>query len=81
MRRGAASHDSAIAEWDQTTSILGAVEEQAAATREVSENINGVTQATLETERSSGEVTAAAADFTSQASGLKTRMEAFMAGA
>ena len=60
------------------TSISGAVEQQAAATREVSFNISGVTQAAGETGRSSANVLDFAQALSAQASDLEGRVGTFL---
>jgi methyl-accepting chemotaxis protein len=61
-----------------STSISGAVEEQSAATREVSVNINGVSQAAGETGRSSTSVLEVAESLSQQAAGLEGRVDDFL---
>ena len=63
---------------DINTSISGAVEEQSAATREVSANISGVSQAADETGRSSANVLTLAQSLAEQAKGLEHRMDSFV---
>lgn len=60
------------------TSISGAVEQQAAATREVSFNISGVTRAAGETGRSSASVLDFAQALSARASNLGGRVDAFL---
>jgi methyl-accepting chemotaxis protein len=60
------------------TSISGAVEEQSAATREVSSNITGVSQAAGETGRSSTSVLTAAQSLSKQATDLEQRVDEFL---
>jgi methyl-accepting chemotaxis protein len=60
------------------TSISGAVEEQSAATREVSLNINGVNQAAGETGRSSTSVLSDARSLSEQAEGLGKQVDQFL---
>jgi methyl-accepting chemotaxis protein len=60
------------------TSISGAVEEQSAATREVSVNINGVNQAAEDTGRSSTTVLSVARSLTEQAGELEKRVDQFL---
>ena len=62
---------------DINVSISGAVEEQSAATREVSSNISGVNQAADETGRSSSTVLTLAQSLAEQAKNLQTRMDTF----
>jgi methyl-accepting chemotaxis protein len=61
-----------------STSVSGAVEQQAAATREVSSNINGVQQAAAETGRSSSDLLAVSQSMAQQAGELETRVDAFL---
>ncbi len=60
------------------TSISGAVEQQAAATREVSFNITGVTEAAGETGRSSANVLDFAQALSARASDLEGRVDTFL---
>jgi methyl-accepting chemotaxis protein len=60
------------------TSISGAVEEQSAATREVSVNINGVNQAAEDTGRSSTTVLSVARSLMEQAGELEKRVDQFL---
>jgi methyl-accepting chemotaxis protein len=60
------------------TSISGAVEQQSAATREVSVNINGVNQAAGETGRSSTTVLTTARSLTEQAADLEQQVDQFL---
>jgi methyl-accepting chemotaxis protein len=60
------------------TSISGAVEQQSAATREVSVNINGVNQAAGEAGRSSTNVLTTARSLTEQATDLEQRVDQFL---
>ena len=60
------------------TSISGAVEQQSAATREVSVNINGVNQAAGETGRSSSTVLTTARSLTEQAADLEQQVDQFL---
>ena len=60
------------------TSISGAVEEQSAATREVSVNINGVNQAAEDTGRSSTTVLSVARALTEQAGELEKKVDQFL---
>jgi methyl-accepting chemotaxis protein len=59
-------------------SISGAVEEQSAATKEVSLNISGVTQAAAETGRGSIDVLNVAQSLTKQSSELESRVDQFI---
>ena len=61
-----------------STSISGAVEEQSAATREVSVNINGVTAAAGDTGRSSIGVLQVAESLAQQAAGLEHQVDRFL---
>ena len=61
-----------------STSISGAVEEQSAATREVSSNISGVTQAADETGRSSATVLTVSQELAHQAAELEQRVDQFL---
>lgn len=61
-----------------STSISGAVEEQSAATREVTTNINGVREAAGESGRSSSEVLHTAQTLSQQASGLREQVDHFL---
>jgi methyl-accepting chemotaxis protein len=60
------------------TSISGAVEEQSAATREVSVNINGVNQAAEDTGRSSTGVLSVARSLSEQAGALEKQVDQFL---
>ncbi|MTJ82644.1 MAG: PAS domain S-box protein [Telmatospirillum sp.] len=60
-------------------SISGAIEEQSAATREVSENIIGVTRAAGETGRGSGNVLAASQSLAQRSADLDGRVRSFLA--
>jgi methyl-accepting chemotaxis protein len=62
-----------------STSISGAVEEQSAATREVSANISGVTQAAEDTGRSSTTVLDVSHDLARQAVELQDWVSKFVA--
>jgi methyl-accepting chemotaxis protein len=61
-----------------STSISGAVEEQSAATREVSSNIGGVTTAAASTGQSSSEVLDVARGLAQQAVELEGKVDAFL---
>ena len=61
-----------------STSVSGAVEEQAAATREVSSNIQGVQEAAGETGRSSNTLLAVARTMSEQADELGARVDGFL---
>ena len=60
------------------TTISSAVEEQAAATREVSQNINGVTQAADESGQSAQNVLGVAGNLSSQAQDLNGQVDVFL---
>jgi methyl-accepting chemotaxis protein len=60
------------------TSISGAVEQQSAATREVSSNITGVSQAANETGQSSSNVLTVAQSLAQQATGLEEQVDQFL---
>ena len=61
-----------------STSISGAVEEQSAATREVSQNISGVTQAAGDTGRNSTTVLTEAQSLSRQSADLSARVDQFL---
>ncbi|HVZ64628.1 MAG TPA: hypothetical protein VG936_08665, partial [Lacunisphaera sp.] len=61
-----------------STSISSAVEEQSAATKEVSVNINGVTQAAQDTGQSSSTVLNVAQALSSQAGRLEAQVDDFL---
>ena len=61
-----------------STSISGAVEEQSAATKEVSANINGVSSAAQETGASSSTVLNVAQALTGQAGNLEVQVDDFL---
>ena len=66
---------------DQTSdavSVSGAVEQQAAATREVSMNINGVNQAAGHTGSASANLLNLADAVTRQVAGLGTKVDSFL---
>jgi methyl-accepting chemotaxis protein len=60
------------------TAISAAVEQQSAATQEVSRNINGVSEASAETGGVANDVTSAASELGQQANELQTRVENFL---
>ena len=61
-----------------TVSISGAVEQQSAATREVSANIAGVSAGVAETGRASGDVLSFARTLSQQSAGLETQVDGFL---
>ena len=61
-----------------STTISSAVEEQGAATQEVSKNITGVSQASNETGRVAQDVTSAASELSQQANELQSRVNDFL---
>jgi methyl-accepting chemotaxis protein len=61
-----------------SASIAGAVEEQAATTREVAANIDGVSQAAEETGRAAGDVLSVAQDLAHRATELEQQINAFI---
>jgi methyl-accepting chemotaxis protein len=62
-----------------SSSIAGAVEEQAAATAEVSTNINGVTEAAQASGSSASDVLGVAQSLSQQANGLQEQVDLFLA--
>ena len=62
-----------------STSISGAVEEQSAATKDVSNNIHGVTEAAQETGHSSTTMLDVGHSLSESAGGLDHKVEAFLA--
>ncbi len=61
-----------------TTAISAAVEEQQAATQDVTTNIGGVSTASAETGNSAGQVLSAASELSEQSNNLKERVAAFL---
>lgn len=61
-----------------TTAISAAVEEQQAATQDVTTNIGGVSSASAETGNAAGQVLSAAGELSQQANSLKQRVESFL---
>jgi methyl-accepting chemotaxis protein len=62
-----------------SSAIAAAVEEQASATQQVAENINGVSEASNETGNIVGGVTDAAGSLATQSDALKARVDEFLA--
>lgn len=61
-----------------STAIASAVEEQAAATKEVTSNINGTTQAIGETSQAAGNVLIASGELATNASELEVQVDKFL---
>ena len=63
---------------ETATAIASAIEEQSAATREVAENIMGVTNAANETSGNAEQVMEASSELSKQANDLRAEVDTFL---